>query len=145
MRILDGHIHVREERDEYSKFRKELAASDVSGGIVLSLPPAGYLGCEETQTAENRMQGVLRCTNGHPDLHPFFWIDPVGREAAGDVALAIDAGARGFKVICSTFSHADPLALDTPGHSKIRPYGAHPWHAHQVHPVRRAFCPHGRS
>jgi len=113
MRILDGHIHIREERDEYSAFWKDLAASDVSGGIVLSLPPGGYLGCEETQTAENRMQGVLRCTNGHPDLHPFFWIDPVGREAAGDVALAIDAGARGFKVICSSFYPADPRALAT--------------------------------
>ena len=110
MKLLDGHIHMHEHAGDYTAFYDRLKRSGAAGGVVLSLPP-GRDGAG--MSAEERIRGVIRCTDGHPELYPFFWIDPVGKNAAREVALALDSGIKGFKVICGDFYPGDPRALVT--------------------------------
>jgi predicted TIM-barrel fold metal-dependent hydrolase len=110
--MLDGHIHLQEHAEDYSSFYNQIEQAGASGGVVLSLPP-GPRGRDGGVPGEERISGVVQCAAGHPGLYPFFWIDPIAENAASEVELAIDAGVKGFKVICSDFFPGDSRALKT--------------------------------
>lgn len=111
MKILDGHIHLRDHFDDSSILTDRMTSASIGGGVILSQPPGPR--DAEPMPAEERVAGVLKATSGSPELYPFFWIDPIGKAAADEVAMAVDAGVSGFKVICSDFYPGDARALDT--------------------------------
>lgn len=110
--MLDGHIHLQKHAEDYTSFYNRLDQAGVTGGVLLSLPP-GRRSESTGVSAKERIGGVIECAAGHPGLYPFFWIDPIGENAASEVALAVDAGIKGFKVICSDFYPGDSRALET--------------------------------
>ncbi len=113
--ILDGHIHLMGPEPATPGFLAELQAAGVSGGALISLPPASFdrSGAWGGTPAEARLQHVLDWCALSPDLHPLFWIDPLEPDALDQVARAAGRGVAGFKVICDHFHPGHPAALAT--------------------------------
>ncbi len=109
--ILDGHIHIETRTADRSRFLADLQQTHVDGGIIISLPPETFRSTRETAGAEARMDNVCSWCEGSPDLHPFFWIDPLAPDAGEQVTLATQKGIRGFKVICDRYAPGDERAM----------------------------------
>lgn len=109
--ILDGHIHLLSGADDRSVFRRKLQRAGIAGGIVMSLPPPCFPQLAPRAPAAARLAGVLDWCRGDARLFPFFWIDPLERGALKQVADAVCAGIRGFKVITDRFDPGDPRAM----------------------------------
>jgi len=109
--ILDGHIHISSEAENREQFVQRLREAGVDGGIVLSLAPPSFPRMNVGKGTAERLDNLFYWTDGSERLYPFFWIDPMEGDALDQVALAVDRGVRGFKVICSRHDPADPAAL----------------------------------
>lgn len=57
------------------------------------------------------MNNVLSWCAAAEDLYPFYWIDPLEDGAAEQIAMAVDKGTKGFKVICNRYYPGDKKAL----------------------------------
>jgi len=110
--ILDCHIHIMGDQKNREDFEGRLAAAGVDGGIVMSIPPGVFHALNEPTSAELRLDNLFYWTEGNENLFPFFWIDPMEDGAADQVALAVERGVMGFKVICSKHAPGDPKAMD---------------------------------
>jgi predicted TIM-barrel fold metal-dependent hydrolase len=110
--ILDGHIHVIGDQKDRRSFDKGLAGAGVSGGIVMSIPPAVFKALASPMPARDRLDNLFYWTEGNDDLYPFFWIDPLEDDSLDQVALAVERGVMGFKVICSQHAPGHPRAMD---------------------------------
>ncbi len=112
---LDGHIHLMGSEPAAPGFLAELQAAGVSGGALISQPPASFdrSGAWGGTSAADRLRQVLDWCALSPDLHPLFWIDPLEPDALDQVALAAGHGVAGFKVICDHFHPGHPAALAT--------------------------------
>lgn len=111
--ILDGHIHLRGGEPAPEAYLVEMAAAGVSGGALISLPPAAFsrTADEETLPSSARLRHLLDWCAPGKNLYPLFWVDPLEPDALEQVAMAVDAGVAGFKVICNHFSPGHPTAL----------------------------------
>ena len=110
--IFDGHIHIGEGNQNREDFHQALLTAGVGGGIVISLPPSSFSNNARLRCAEERIDNLFYWVGSHPDLYPFFWIDPLDNDALEQVVLAVDRGVKGFKVICDRFYPGSERALD---------------------------------
>lgn len=113
--ILDGHIHLMSDEPVTAGFAAQLRAAGVSGGALISRPPASFARSEgpDVPAWADRLRQVLDgCATG-AELYPLFWIDPLEPDALEQVAAAVGQGIAGFKVICDHFPPGHPAALTT--------------------------------
>ena len=108
---LDGHIHIYDGPEDRKAFARRLLAAGVDGGVVISPAPACFPWVSRVLSNAKRLENVMWWCQAAKNLHPFYWIDPLEKDAAGQVALAVRAGALGFKVICNRHFPGDPRAL----------------------------------
>jgi len=105
--ILDGHIHLMGRgKDSPTAFHRNLKAAGIDGGIVISEPSHGRPG-----SIRQRLGRALEYARGNRDLFPFFWIEPMEKDAGGQVDAAIAMGAKGFKVIVTNYPPYHPKAM----------------------------------
>ena len=110
MKILDGHIHIRNDCVEAEGLRERLHDAGIQGGLLISLRPACFLDAHETMTPDERLANVLAWCEGDARFYPFFWVDPLEADAERQVQAAAEAGAAGIKVICNRFHPGDERA-----------------------------------
>ena len=105
--ILDGHIHIMERgKDSPADFRRKLKAAGIDGGTVISEPSHGRPG-----SIRSRIEKALAFAKAGLNLYPFFWIEPMEKDALVQVDTAIRMGVKGFKVICQKYPPYDPKAM----------------------------------
>jgi predicted TIM-barrel fold metal-dependent hydrolase len=109
MKVMDGHVHAGDGTPDAAKLLAAMGSAGVSGGIVISLPPASFGGTPRKQA--ERLDNLLAWTGSGGLLHPFYWIDPTERDASRQVDRAVERGVAGFKVICDHFSPGDRRAM----------------------------------
>lgn len=109
--ILDGHIHIIGDEKDRDGFEENLKTAGVNGGIVMSIPPGVFHALARPSTPEARLDDLFYWTEGNENLYPFYWIDPMERGAVNQVALAVERGVTGFKVICSQHAPGDRKAM----------------------------------
>jgi len=109
--MLDCHIHVRDRKGSREEFERKLGEAGVGGGILISLPPPSYLPWAEGVSHRERLDNVLSWCEADAECYPFFWLDPVARDAMEQVELALEAGVAGFKVICHNHYPGDERAM----------------------------------
>lgn len=109
MRILDGHVHVHDGEPRPAALLERMAAAGVTGGIVISLPPASF--GAPRRTLAQRLDNLMAWVGSTGTLYPFFWIDPTEKGARKQVDVAAERGVAGFKVICDHFPPGDTRAL----------------------------------
>jgi len=112
MTMLDGHIHIAEGSQDRADFTRRVQEAGVEGGVIISLAPASFRAGRPTPSAEERLDNLFFWSDAGPAFHPFYWIDPLEDNAIEQVALAVDRGVMGFKVICDRFHPGDPRALE---------------------------------
>ncbi len=110
--ILDGHIHITEFKSDPAAFRKRLAAGGIDGGIVISLPPPAFRPGWDTGKPAHRLDNLFAFCGDEPDLFPFYWLDPLEENSAGQIKDAVNRGAAGFKMICDRYRVSDKRAMD---------------------------------
>ncbi len=112
--LLDGHIHIWKAKTSSDDLAAQLSSAGVDGGLILSLAPASFVQLrQECLAPEQRIEDVLAWCEGSENLFPFYWIDPTEPDAADQVALAVERGIRGFKIICDQFHPGDARAMKT--------------------------------
>lgn len=95
--MFDCHIHMMKEVQK-DVFYHSTEEAGISGGVLLSLPPAAFDG--NTCGNPERMDKVLKLAEGKEDFYPFYWIDPLENAARDQVDAAVSLGISGFKIIC---------------------------------------------
>jgi predicted TIM-barrel fold metal-dependent hydrolase len=111
--VLDGHIHIVQGAPDQAGFVQRLEAAGVDGGILISLAPPCF-GEERQATAPaERLENLFAWCETHPNLHPFYWIDPIAEDALVQVEMAVERGVAGFKVICDRYYPGDERAMET--------------------------------
>jgi predicted TIM-barrel fold metal-dependent hydrolase len=111
MRILDGHIHIIEGGVPHPEMVNRMQQAGVSGGVVISRPPAAYSAVASPAPPARRMEEAASWAFSGSELYPFFWIDPTEADAVQQVEMAMAGGAAGFKVICHAFEPGDARAI----------------------------------
>ncbi len=111
--ILDGHIHIESEKVEPDCLTNRLKLANVSGGIIISLPPQSFTFNGKAGTPEERITNLMEWIQTDMRLYPFYWLDPTEDDAERQIDLAIEKGVAGFKVICSHFYPSDKRAMKT--------------------------------
>ena len=109
---LDGHIHITDRTENRDGFLGELTRAGVDGGTVISLPPRAFPAVAPSAPPLDRMDNVLFWCGSAEHLYPFYWIDPMEPDAADQVAMAVEKGATGFKVICDRYFPGDARAIE---------------------------------
>ncbi len=109
--VYDGHIHISEGPQDRDDFKRRLQKADVAGAIVISLPPASFAELARPRSNAKRLESLFYWVDGHSDLYPFYWIDPLEADADEQVTTAVAQGVSGFKVICNRFYPRDPQAI----------------------------------
>lgn len=109
---LDCHIHIMDGEKNREEFIRKLQDVGIDGGVLLSLPPASFTKFGKSHSAEERLADLFYWTGDHPDLYPFFWIDPLESDAVEQVETANKYGVKGFKVICNKFYPSDKRPLE---------------------------------
>jgi len=84
----------------------------MDGGLVISLPPQAFPAVAPSLPPGDRINHVLSWCRPGQNLYPFYWIDPMEPDAEDQIALAVQKGIMGFKVICDRYCAGDPRALD---------------------------------
>jgi predicted TIM-barrel fold metal-dependent hydrolase len=105
--ILDGHVHIRNQEAQPKPFLAQLAEAGIDGAALISLSPRML----PELSARQRLENLMEWTDGHATLFPLFWLDPTAEDATEQVALAVQRGVAGFKVLCSTHPPGDVRAM----------------------------------
>ena len=111
--IIDGHIHINNADYDQSLFMTRLSEAGIDGGIILSLSPDSFRPWSAKISPEERINNVMTLCRDQTALYPFFWIDPLADDADDQIDTAINAGIKGFKVICDLFYPENPKAMKT--------------------------------
>lgn len=101
--ILDAHIHIGEGDVKHNELLNNMHKAQVDGGCLLSIQPNSFKNKGKGLCTEERLDNLFKWTAGEKNLFPFFWIDPLEEDALQQVALAVQMGVVGFKVICNRF------------------------------------------
>ena len=112
--VLDCHVHSAGGEYLPDDCIKKMKDGGVDGGIVFSLAPgvpddSGMI--PEYRTAERRLEQVLDFTKDRQHLYPFYYINPLEDGAFEQVDKAVEAGIKGFKVICGRHYPQDDQAM----------------------------------
>lgn len=110
---LDCHIHVFGDGPvEQKKLLSGMQKAGTNGGMILSIPPACFPFLFPGKISnKERLDNVLAWTSKQEYLFPFYWIDPLEKDALSQVEKAVKAGIAGFKVICNHFFPSDKRAM----------------------------------
>ena len=117
---FDLHVHYDGGDLTGRELVARMNAAGIDGGVVLSESPIAFLETELRRPKE-RIDRVMKLTEGCDTLFPFFFIDPTEPDALEQVDMAVEAGIRGFKTICTHFFPDDPRAV--PVYHKIAATG----------------------
>ena len=79
--VLDGHIHIMNDKADPALFHKQLAEAGVDGGVVISLPPRCFHDSGRDLSPRSRLENLRLWVRGHENLFPFYWIDPLAESA----------------------------------------------------------------
>jgi len=109
--VLDGHIHIDAGPRDPSDLLRRMHAVGITGGVLLSQPPATFLTLAPAPSPSERLDDVFAWCAASADLYPFYWIDPIEADALGQVSMAVERGIAGFKVICDRFYPGDERAM----------------------------------
>lgn len=109
--ILDGHIHIFDENMDRDNFYGKLKEGKVAGGTVISLAPEALNWNKKEYSSRERLDNVLWFCEKNSMLFPFYWINPLEKDAVDQVKEAVACGIKGFKVICSSHHPGDPVAM----------------------------------
>jgi len=106
--MFDSHIHMMKEvqRDEFFHSVKE---AGISGGIILSLPPRTFN--ENTYSASDRLEKVLKLAENKDNFFPFYFVDPLEEDACEQIDAAVSLGISGFKIMCIDDYPDNPMAM----------------------------------
>lgn len=110
--LLDSHIHIGKGQKDRDDFERKLKLAGVNGGVLLSQSPASFGNKEEASSPQERLENLFYWTGDNPNLYPFYWIDPMEKDALEQVSLANQYGVKGFKVICSRFNPGESKAME---------------------------------
>lgn len=109
--MFDAHIHIRPGNAGRDTLVRRMRQAGMDGGILLSQPPACAASPETLKTWQERLANVLEWCHLSRKLYPFFWIDPLEKNASQQVYAAVERGIGGFKVICDYFEPGDCRAM----------------------------------
>ncbi|MFC1734658.1 amidohydrolase family protein [Candidatus Hydrogenedentota bacterium] len=110
--ILDGHIHITDEKLDRAGLDVRMKETGVGGGVIISQSPASFSRMSVCNEYEGRLDNLFSWTNNAPHLFPFFWIDPTEDDAIVQVHSAVERGVMGFKVICTHFYPSENKAME---------------------------------
>ncbi|MGI6562858.1 MAG: amidohydrolase family protein [Clostridia bacterium] len=109
--LLDSHIHIFDRDMDRDDFYNKLKEGGVDGGIVISLAPDALKWNKTDYSSQNRLDNVLWICEENPLLFPFYWLNPLEKDAIDQVREAVACGIKGFKIICNTHYPGDPAAM----------------------------------
>ena len=111
--IIDGHIHINDVDCDQVVFLSRLSDAGVDGGIIISVSPDSFRPWSVAISPKERIDNAMMLCRDQAELYPFFWIDPLADDAENQVEIAINAGIKGFKIICDRFYPENPKAMAT--------------------------------
>jgi len=110
--IYDGHLHlIPKGLDSQDEFVRKMKVNGVLGGLVISLPPQTYNGMPHPLTDDERLKSLMEWVDCDLELFPFYWLDPLAKDAKKQIDKAAEAGVRGFKIICNRFYPGNDRAM----------------------------------
>ena len=107
---IDAHVHMTGNETDCSGLMEGLERAGFDGAIVFSPSPDGMLG--KTGSNQERLEKLIRYTQGQEKLYPFYFIDPTQEDALAQAEAARAAGVKGYKIICSHFYPSDERAME---------------------------------
>lgn len=107
---IDVHIHHHKQANTGKELMEKLNEAGLEGGVVLSQSPVPAWE-EKLYTPRERIDNIMAYVRDCPTLYPFYFIDPTDADAEKQVDMAVEAGIRGFKIICTHFYPNDPRAI----------------------------------
>ena len=110
--FLDGHIHIREGKQDKDEFQRRLEQIGIHGGLIISHPPRVFHRVARPRSARERLDNLLFWTSSNPNLFPFFWIDPLEDNVIEQINMALESNVSGFKVICNRYYPGDRRPLE---------------------------------
>lgn len=109
--ILDGHIHIHGGAEGHADFPGRLQAAGVDGGVLISESPACFHSTGSPRANAERLEDLMAWAAVGSELYPLYWIDPLEMDAIDQVAMAVQRGVSGFKVICDRYYPGDDRAM----------------------------------
>ena len=110
--VLDCHIHIREQELDLERLSAQFKEAGVNGGIIISLPPEHFHGIFKKGSPQQRLEQVLAFCEQKEELYPFFWVDPLEKDAIDQVKEAAAQGIAGIKIICDRFPPDNEQAIE---------------------------------
>ncbi|MDR2305077.1 MAG: amidohydrolase family protein [Treponema sp.] len=118
--LIDCHVHTHVEVEDKGALLKSMDEAGVDKMILFSNHPASFYNYSpEGKLLEKKMlnpaetlKAVMDWSAYSDRIIPFFWIDPLESDAIKQVDRAIDAGIRGFKVICNRHFPCDEKPME---------------------------------
>jgi predicted TIM-barrel fold metal-dependent hydrolase len=110
---LDGHIHIEHGRITGNSLRHRMKKVRIEGGILISIAPKSFSAIFKSGPSTKRLENLLQWSKTHSNLYPFYWINPLEKDAVKQVRCAVKAGVMGFKVICNAFYPSHKHAMET--------------------------------
>ncbi len=116
MKKIDCHLHMGFDDEKQittgDELMKNINAAGMDGAFVLSERPNSFLLDNiHPRTTKERLDHLFQLTDGHEDLYPFYWIDPMETTAIEQVDEAVARGVCGFKAICNHYYPSDARAM----------------------------------
>lgn len=109
--MFDAHIHISPGNGGRDTLIRKMRQAGMNGGVLLSQPPPCAASAETLKTWQERLDNLLEWGRLSGRLYPFFWIDPLEKNALRQVYSAVEQGISGFKVICDYFEPGDRRAM----------------------------------
>ena len=100
--IVDCHVHMMSE-DPKEDFIKALDKAGMSKAMVLAPHPNSFRFNDKDKpvTSSDRLGRLMKFASQSDRIIPIYWIDPLEDDALKQVDMAVEAGVKGFKVICN--------------------------------------------
>lgn len=108
------HIHTREGQDTPEQLIEKLHAAGFDGAIVIGDNPASFKDSLDEVPIPNdkRLENLFAVADGHPELYPFYWLDPFEEDLFEQIDKAIERGVYGFKCIPNFFFVGDERPME---------------------------------
>lgn len=109
--VNDVHIHIcMGDGGKPEDLVPRMEAAGIDGGILFSA--MDWLNKDDkVYSPKERLDILFKWVEGKSNIVPFYWIDPVDKDAAGQAQMALEYGVKGFKVICCNHYPWDKRAM----------------------------------
>ncbi len=109
--ILDGHMHISGRTSDRIDFIERLQRAGVDGGIIISFAPQAFRSALDSGSTTSRLDELFSWCKAGPDFYPFYWVDPLEKDAIEQIEQAVERGVTGFKMICDRYYISDERAM----------------------------------